>query len=231
VRATIPIILLAAVFAGGANTAPTGQDVAPPAAVPVDQEPMHRLVLKNEYVEVLHVTIPAGQSTQWHTHSHDGVAVRLTEATVSSDLPGKGATESRPVRPGDVSVAAYAKQPLTHRVNNVGPTPFEVIDVEILKRPDGPPAPPIATPAVENASARVYTWAIAPGASTPQHTHERPYLIVAASPMQLAMKSPDGASMEHPLEPGDFHWVDRKVTHVLANRGPDAGVIAEVELK
>jgi len=45
------------------------------------------------------------------------------------------------------------------------------------------------------------------------------------------MKSPDGATMEHPIQAGDLHWVDSRVTHVLANRGPEAGVIVEVELK
>jgi hypothetical protein len=49
--------------------------------------------------------------------------------------------------------------------------------------------------------------------------------------MQLLMKSPDGASMEHPTKAGDLHWVDTRITHVLTNRGTEAGVIVEVELK
>ena len=49
--------------------------------------------------------------------------------------------------------------------------------------------------------------------------------------MQLRMTSPDGASLEHPVKAGDLHWVDSRVTHVLANRGTEAGVIVEVELK
>jgi quercetin dioxygenase-like cupin family protein len=157
--------------------------------------------------------------------------VRLTEATVSSEQSGKPSTKPRPAHPGDVSVTAYARQPLTHRVNNVGETTFEVIDVEILKRPPGPPAEPIAPPAAENESARVYRWPLAPGASTPQHTHERPYLIIAATPMQLSMRSPDGASMEHRVQAGDLHWVDHRVTHALGNRGTEPGILVEVELK
>lgn len=205
--------------------------VAQEAAVPVGQEPLHKLVLKNDYVEVLHVTIPPGQSTRLHTHSHDGVAVRLTESTVSSDVPGRERAEPQRVRPGDVSAQAYARQPLTHRVHNVGTTPFEVIDLELLKRPDGPPTAPVAPPAAENESARVYRWALAPGASTPEHTHERPYVVIAATPMPLLMKSPDGASLEHGVQAGDLHWVESRVTHVLTNRGTEAGVIVEVELK
>jgi len=112
--------------------------------------------------------------------------VRLTESTISSDVPGKEGAEPTRSHPGDVSAQAYAKEPLTHRLNKVGTTPF---------------------------------------------THERPYLVIAATPMQLLMKSPDGASMEHPIKAGDLHWVESKVTHVRTNRGTEAGVIVEVELK
>ncbi|HXY40512.1 MAG TPA: GDSL-type esterase/lipase family protein [Vicinamibacteria bacterium] len=209
----------------------TGVPSATESAVPVDQEPKHKLVLKNDYLEVLHVTIPAGGSTQFHTHSHNGAAIRLTEAMVGTDVPGKGPTPPGRSQPGDVSATAYAKAPLTHRVNNVGATTFEVLDLEFLKRPEGPAVPAIAPPAAENESARVYRWPLAPGASTPQHTHERPYLVVAATPMRLRMTAPDGGSMEHPIQAGDLHWVDTKVTHVLTNAGSEPGVIVEVELK
>lgn len=201
------------------------------AAVPVDQEPRHVMVLKNDHVEVMRVTLPAGQSTALHTHSHDGVAVRLSESTISMDVPGQGSIGPLVNRPGDVSAQAYAKQPFTHRVNNVGTTTFEVVDVEILRRPEGPAAGEVAGPAAENDSARAYRWALAPGGSTPEHTHRRPYLIVAATPMQLAMQAPDGRAMEHTVEAGDVRWVDSPVTHVLANNGQQAGVLVEVEIK
>jgi quercetin dioxygenase-like cupin family protein len=208
-----------------------GWSAARQPAVPVDKEPLHKLVLQNDYLTVLHVTIPAGQSTQVHTHSHDGVAVRLTEGTISLEVPGEASNGPLRTYVGETTAPAYAERPMTHRVSNLGTTPFEVIDIELLKRPDGPATAPIAPPAAENPSARAYRWALAPGASTPQHTHDRPYLIIAATPMQLSMKSPDGASMDHPIKAGDFHWVDSKVTHVLSNSGTEAGVIVEVELK
>ena len=208
-----------------------GWSAATEPAVPVDQEPVHEVVLKNDYVTVLHVTIPPGQSTRLHTHSHDGVAVRLTEATVRLDVRREGSAGPVRTHVGETTAQPYAERPMTHVVNNVGATPFEVIDIELLARPDGPPTAPLAPPAAENPSARAYRWSLAPGASTPQHTHERPYLIIAASPMQLSMRSPDGASMDHPIKAGDFHWIESKVTHVLTNSGTEAGVIVEVELK
>ncbi len=63
---------------------------SPETPVPVDQEPRHRRVLRNDYVEVMRVTLPPGESTLLHTHSHDGAAVRLAPATITMDVPGEG---------------------------------------------------------------------------------------------------------------------------------------------
>ena len=200
-------------------------------AVPVEQEPLHKMVFRNDYVEVMHVTIPPGRNTMLHTHSHDRVAITLSESTRRIDVPGKESSPALTAHAGNVSTADYAKQNFTHRVNNIGKTTFEAIDIELLKRPDGSKTEPIAAPAAENNSFRAYKWALAPGASTPAHTHARPYLIIAATPMQLLMKSPDGGSMEHPIKAGDFHWIDTKVTHTLTNNGKEPGIIVEVELR
>lgn len=204
--------------------------MAQQASVPVDQEPMHKIVLKNASVEVLQVTIPTGQSTLFHTHAHDGAVVYLADAEIRIDVPGMP-SEVRHPYPGDVSAPGYSKAPFTHRVNNIGKRPFEALDIEFLKAPGGKAAKPIATPAAENESARVYKWDLAPGASSPQHTHERPYLIIAATTVDLRMTAPDGNSLRHVVKPGDFHWVDSAVTHTLINEGKSPGVIVEVELK
>ncbi len=205
--------------------------MAQQASVPANEEPMHKVVLKNEYVEVMRVSIPPGQSTLWHTHSHQGVAIQLTEAQIRIDSSGSASSGIQDKHPGDVSVQPYSNAPFTHRVNNVGKTAFEVIDIEFLKRPAGVEAKAIAAPVAENESARVYRWELAPGVSSPQHTHERPYLIIAATTVDLRMTAPDGTSLRHVVQPGDFHWVDSKVTHNLINDGKTPGIIVEVELK
>jgi mannose-6-phosphate isomerase-like protein (cupin superfamily) len=63
------------------------------------------------------------------------------------------------------------------------------------------------------------------------HTHERPYLMVAATPLHLKMTAPDGRSCADEVKPGDFHWVASKVTHALTNEGTVEGQIVEIELK
>lgn len=203
----------------------------PEAAVPVEQEPYHESVFRNDYVQAFRVKLEPGKSTLMHVHAHDDAAVRLSRATVAADTPGKPLGPPESVEPGFVSARDNEGHPLTHRVNNVGTTVFEVVDVQVLGRPPGPPAEPLQPPAAENARMRLYRYEIAPGASTPTHAHVRPYLLVAGTDANLRMASPDGRSMEHPVKAGDMHWVDTAVTHSLGNRGEEKIVLVEFELK
>lgn len=200
------------------------------APVPVEQEPHHHVVLKNDSVLVMHVVLPVGESTLYHTHTRDRVSVALTSTTLAQQKLNEPEGKPGVTHPGDLSAITTAG-PYTHRLRNLGPATFEVIDVEFFRRPDHPSESTAATVAAENPSARVYKWTLAPGASTPPHTHERPYLILAVTPMLLKMTGPDGSSMTHEVKAGDFHWIDAKVTHSLANAGTTQGQIVEIELK
>jgi quercetin dioxygenase-like cupin family protein len=135
------------------------------------------------------------------------------------------------VHPGDIPVRILKDGPYTHRIRNVGKDTFDVFDVEVLRRPEHPSSSVAAPVAAETPEARVYKWTLAPGAVSPMHTHERPYIIVAATAFPLKMTTPDGQSMTHEIKPGDFHWVTSKVTHSLANEGSKVGQIVEIELK
>jgi quercetin dioxygenase-like cupin family protein len=199
--------------------------------VPVEQEPHHHVVLKNDSVLVTHVVIPPGEATLYHTHSYDRAAIHLTNNMITLQQLNQPEGEQMPAKVGEVSASTRKGDPLTHRVRNASSTPFEVIDVEFLQRPAQPSAAVAATVAAENPSARVYNWVLAPGASSAQHTHERPYLVIAVNTVQLKMTGADGKSSTHEVKAGDFHWVDSKVTHTLANDGATEGQIVELELK
>ena len=108
---------------------------------------------------------------------------------------------------------------------------FEVLDVELLQRPSQPAGKAAAPVVAENPSARIYKWTLAPGAVSAMHTHDRPYLIISATPLVLKMTDPAGKSLSHEVKAGDIHWIDTKVTHSLANAGTAEGQIVEIELK
>lgn len=199
--------------------------------VPVEREPHHKTAFQNDYVQAFRVTLDPGQATLMHVHAHDDGAVRLKDSTFASDVQGQPPGKPEEAHPGGVSARNNEPNQLIHRVRNVGTTEFDVIDVQVLSRPPGPATDPIAPPAAENNKMRVYRYDLAPGATSPTHTHRRPYLIIAATDTNLRMTSPDGRSMEHPIKAGDMHWVDTEVTHSLGNVGAGKAVMVEFELK
>ena len=201
------------------------------APVPVDEEPHHKVLLKNEYVEVLRVTIPPGEKTLFHIHSHDNAGFDLVTSSTTDQLLGRPEQPVETSEAGDLYAKSQTEGPLVHRVRNVGKRAVEIFDVEFLKIPENPSPAAAAPVAAENRCARVYDWHLAPGTSSAMHAHDRPYLVVAVTPLKLKMTAPDGKSSTHEVVAGDFHWVDAKVTHSLANDGASEGQIVEFELK
>lgn len=199
--------------------------------VPVEEEPVHQTVFKNDYIQAFRVRLDPGKATLMHTHSHDDASVLLSTATITQETLGQAEGAPEKDVPGLVSARNNEPKALTHRVRNVGKTLFDVLDIQVLRRPAGPESPAIEPPAAENAKMRVYRYELEPGAASQQHTHKRPYLVVAATDINLRMTSPDGSSMEHPVKAGDMHWVDSAVTHTLINRGNAKAVLVEIELK
>ena len=198
--------------------------------VPAEAEPHHHLVLKNDSVMVLRVKLLPGESTLFHTHLYDRVTINLTDTTITRQKLGGQESGPEVTKPGDVA-ALESSGPYTHLVHNRGSADFEAVDVELLHRPENVPGPAAGKVEAENPSARVYKWTLAPGATSAMHTHERPYLIISATPLVLKMTDPEGKSFTHGVKAGDVHWVDAKVTHSLANESVAVGQIVEIELK
>jgi quercetin dioxygenase-like cupin family protein len=198
--------------------------------VPVENDPLHHVLLRNDSVTVVRLTLKPGETTEFHTHSRDRVVIDLSDSSLTQQTLGETEGAPQHAKPGLVS-ALELDRPYTHRVHNVGSGLFDVLDIEFLQRPTSPASKAIATVEAENRSARVYKYTLAPGATSAMHTHERPYLIVSTMPFVLKMTDPAGRSSTHEVKAGDFHWIDAKVTHSLANAGTTEGQIVEVELK
>jgi hypothetical protein len=102
--------------------------------VPVEQEPAHRLVLQNAIVRVFDVWLSPGADSLWHVHRHDGISVRLADATVA-DQPADVQAETLRLHRGALAFGA-APAARTHRVHNVGETPFHNSYSELLADQD-----------------------------------------------------------------------------------------------
>lgn len=211
-----------------------GAETATPSAVPIEQEPAHRLVLENEYVRVFEVWLPPGEATLWHVHLHDGVSVRLTDATIE-DQPKDGEAKTFRLCRGEV---AYGATPaaLTHQVRNVGETTFHNVYIELLTPHDlstdrSDAAAPDARVVLENDRVRALRRILAPGESTSMHTHALRGVAVPLTAGRLEIVTPDGAARTVEMKLGAVQWIESGTTHRLRNVGDAPVEIVDIELK
>ncbi len=118
------------------HTDDPGKPVAnPPAAVPAGylSEPRHRWVLENQYVRVYDVRIPPGETTTFHHHAYDQVAVYVSGGLVSVQSDGQPWGQPATIERRGVSYSADAAKPITHRVRNDGKTEYHVVLVQFLE--------------------------------------------------------------------------------------------------
>jgi hypothetical protein len=106
--------------------------VAPPSSVPVEEEAHHHMKFKNQYVCVLEVEIPPRESTQFHTHSHDNLSIRISDGTVQSQLLNQEWKAVSQQKSGSFTLTEGSNKAYTHRVKNSGTTTYHVLDVELL---------------------------------------------------------------------------------------------------
>jgi quercetin dioxygenase-like cupin family protein len=120
----------AAVAAVPSKVSLSSEDLLEP--VPVQNEPHHHSVLENQYVRVLDVSIAAGESTLFHTHEHDNLSIRVSGGQAQTQLQGSDWRPASQVERGSVVFSSASSKPYTHRVKNVGPDTYRVIDIELL---------------------------------------------------------------------------------------------------
>ena len=210
-----------------------GANAVAQSAVPVEQEPAHHLVLQNDQVRVFHVQLPAGAASLWHVHTHDGISVRIGDATIQ-DEPMDGSAKRFELHRGAVSFGATPAV-FTHRVNNIGTTPFDNVYIELLGGP-GAGSSNAAGPAArrpaefENERVRVLRRVLAPGEASEMHTHPANTVAVVVTPGKLQVTQGDGTMRTLEPQAGAVQWVASGTTHSLRNTGSAPVEIVDVEL-
>lgn len=84
-----------------------------------------KVLLENQFVQVIDVRVPAGVAEALHTHGR-GVTIALTDYDNETRLPGAQWVKGR-TKFGDVRWA----EPVTHEARNSGTTEQHVIRVEL----------------------------------------------------------------------------------------------------
>ena len=102
--------------------------------VPVYKEPMHHLVFQNNFVRILDVHVPPGDTTLFHKHETPSVFIRIKNAKTGSEVIME--EQQSPVLVGNdtLSFEGFYSSPRVHRVWNSDATAFHVMDVELLSR-------------------------------------------------------------------------------------------------
>ena len=99
------------------------------------EEPRHRLVLTHQQLRVMDVRIRPGDTTLFHVHDVPALYVAVSAAPVDIQLLKGQWGGTHPAadpgrKPGDTNVdTSYVRQPITHRVTNVGSQLFNLIAI------------------------------------------------------------------------------------------------------
>ena len=209
--------------------------VSAQSPVAIEKEPRHQLKFENQFVRVFDVRIPPGDTTLFHTHTHDGVGIKLTDARLRSEVLG-GSVDEVVCKRGEVDFTRFPN-PLTHKVGNIGATPFRNIFIEILSSSAAPASTPSPaavadhTVVLENERARVLRLELAPGQSTAERTHVLGGVRVALSEGNILIASPDRDARTVKVGAGDYEWVQGGTKESLKNVGSAPCAVVEIELK
>ena len=155
--------------AAGSLAAQQGSAIDP-TAVPVEQEPRHRLVFANAFVRIIDAQFPPLYVSSYHTHLADNVAVTI--------LPGREDAQGQ----ARIGFAGYSRGGYSHVITNPANAPMRFIDVELLGADRnvafGDPVPDSHTLTLTNSRVRIWRVRIEPRQSIADHRHGSGYVAV-----------------------------------------------------
>jgi hypothetical protein len=168
-----------AVLAVSVASVAAQQDSAPDqTAVPVEQEPRHRLVFANDFVRIIDALLPSLYVSQKHTHTFDNVAVTIL---------GGGDTPQARAR---VGFAGFSRGGYTHVITNPNPGPMRFIDVELRSANPGESSdePPQTGHEIVlfNQRVRVTRVKLEPAEKIDAHFHAAGYVSVVVRGLEAA---------------------------------------------
>ncbi len=201
-RALILVLALAALAPLRAQQA----SAIDPAAVPIEQEPRHRLVFANEYVRVIDALLPPLYVSQNHTHTLDNVSVMI--------LSGLDGAQGQ----ARVGFAGFSRGGYSHIITNPNTGPMRFIAVE-LRAPDASGAgeempQPNHAAVLANARVRVSRVKLDAGQSIADHKHQAGYVSVV-------VRGADG--------PGTWKWHSGSDPAGLLESGKQLLELVEIE--
>ena len=203
----------------------------PAAAVPVEDEPLHRVVHASKELRVFDIVIPPHASTLYHVHVHDLVGVTITPGPSRDEKAGASVVDDPPDKPGEVWLAAHPQRDV-HRVTNLGESQIHMVAVELLSPGSATNTPvPRGTAAgavqLDNSEARVVRYSLEPGQTSKSHSHGS-YVLVPLGPGRIGNVC--GGSEPRLVPEAGFLCVGTERQHEISNVGDTPIELLEFEI-
>jgi hypothetical protein len=190
------------------------------AQLPVREEPRHKVALQNQYIRLLDVHVPPGDTSLFHVHQIPSFFIPLSTTMIGSEVQGQSPKQSRfPI--DSTWYNGFENGPLIHRVWNNDKSDLHVIDLELLATKNSALSNTIKLPFkidFENEKLRVYKFQLRAGQFVPLPFIKTPMLLVAVDGANLQLKDWQQKKFVD-LKPGSFRWLDPQQHVEISNRG------------
>lgn len=213
------------------------------SAMPVGEEPYHKLVLENRKVRVFRVEVPGQGATGLHQHDRDYLAVFLGDSRLTTEVQGKPA-ERVAAHAGDVHLT---KGGFAHVARNELDTPFRALAIELLQTQDEPK--PAGRPQSRYCNKGSHTACVTedylfcnsrlcvsravfgPGAVSIKHGHDTDHMLVALNDYVMKDDIEREGTQQHRLKTGDVVYLRAGIKHQLTNVGSGEARLVVVVFK
>ena len=202
-------------------------------AQPVDvkNEPRHHNVFENEYVRILDVHIPPGDTSLFHKHSLPSIFLSLSNVKSGSQV----ITENRnaPARQqGNISFEDFTLGARIHRVwNSDSHLEFHPMDIELLRIKPEVVEPTLKDEALQLvfdvAQARAYRFYVSTRSDKTLSAVKVPLLIVCLSDTEPGIEV-NGKTFH---KKGDFIFIQPQQVHHYINHDEKSIELAVIEIK
>ena len=214
------------------------------AQVPLSQDPTHKMTFENTQFRIFNVNVPAKESSLEHRHELDVATISMTDGPDTRiQISGQawGAPAKRPL--GDSRVTEYVGKPLSHKIENMGATAYQLFAVENLHKSgwsSAAAATGIGTKMTSDSRAfRVYDVRLALATAQTSHTHTVPTIAVLVTgkvmsdgpDKQAKENAPAAVGLKQLDQPGQWVLIPAGDTHHLVRLGTTDARVVEIEVR
>jgi hypothetical protein len=197
--------LLAPAAAMAAALAP----ITTPKVVATGLDPLHHVILQNEYMRVMRVMIRPGQSTEFHDQRLDYVNTILKGSMSRIDLLDGSKPSAVYMGGNTIRFGDHRVHPIVDEVTNTGSTIIEQIAFEIIRTSPGNFGPADRSGAkqfklvLDKPMVRGWRLTLEPGEFTDRYVQSGPGLRVIIRGQRVIDSPPDGVGHETKVDAGD----------------------------